>query len=71
MMKKVEGYNNLYRNGTGAIVNTDDSGYLAYKARRNAAKRKDDEVKSLSEELETAKKEIEELKDLVRQVLNK
>lgn len=70
-MKKVEGYNHLYRNETGAIVNTDDSGYRAYKARRNASKRKDLEIRSLTEDLDSAKKEIEELKELVRQVLNK
>ena len=70
-MKKVEGYNHLYRNETGAIVNTDDSGYRSYKARRSAGQRKDNQIQALSSELENAKKEIEELKELVRQVLNK
>lgn len=70
-MKKVKGYNNLYRNDSGVIINTDDSAYLSYKKKRAALSRKDEQVKLLSEQLQEAKSEIEELKELVRQVLNK
>lgn len=70
-MKKVKGYNNLYRNDSGVIINTDDSSYLSYKKKRAALTRKDEQVKLLSEQLQEAKSEIEELKELVRQVLNK
>ena len=70
-MKRVEGYNDLYRNERGAIVNTDKGAYEAYKRRKAASKKKDRKVASLEEELATAKNEIEELKELVKQFLNK
>ena len=69
MMKKVQGYNNLYRNESGAIVNTDKAGYRAYKRKVEQSKRKDEQISSLSEDLESAKKEIEELKSLIKQAL--
>jgi len=64
-MKRVEGHNNLYRNDSGAIVNTDSAGYEAYKAKRNRQRRKDEEIHLLSTELNQAKSEIEELKKLI------
>ena len=70
-MKRVEGYNNLYRNETGAIVNTDDAGYHAYKAKRTALNANKEHVKSLGEDLESAKAEIKELKALIKQLLDK
>lgn len=70
-MKRVEGYNDLYRNERGAIVNTDKQGYEAYIRRRAASKKKDRKVTSLEEELITTKKELEEIKELVKQLLNK
>ena len=69
--KRVQGYNNLYRNEAGAIVNTDQSGYLAYKRKRESSKLKQNQVESLGEQLEDAKKEINELKDLIKQMINK
>ncbi len=68
--KRVQGYNNLYRNESGAIVNTDTTGYMAYKRKRGASKLKQDQIESLGDQLEDAKKEIEELKDLVKQMIN-
>jgi len=70
-MKKVEGYNDLYRNEKGAIINTDKEGYEAYVRRRAASRKKDSKVSSLEEDLNQAKQEIEELKDLLKQILNK
>ena len=69
--KKVQGYNNLYRNESGAIVNTDQSGYLAYKRKRESSKMKKNQIESLGEQLEDAKKEIGELKDLIKQMIDK
>jgi len=63
-MKRVEGYKNLYRNESGAIVNTDKKSYEAYKAKRKASLDKEKELKDL-------KSEINELKELVNQLLNK
>ena len=70
-MKKVEGYNDLYRNEKGAIINTDKEGYEAYVRRRAASRKKDSKVSSLEEDLNQAKQEIEELKDLLKQILDK
>jgi len=69
--KRVQGYNNLYRNESGAIVNTDITGYVAYKKKRDSSKLKQDQIESLGTQLEDAKNEINELKDLVRQMINK
>jgi len=68
---RVQGYNNLYRNESGAIINTDAAGYIAYKKKRETSKMKQDQIESLGTQLEDAKNEINELKDLVRQMINK
>ncbi len=70
-MRRVEGYNHLYRNQSGAIVNIDDSGYLAYKAKRAALADSKTQVSNLGRELKEAKDEINELKSLVKELLNK
>lgn len=70
-LKRVEGYNNLYRNKKGAIVSTDTESYQAYKRRSASFKKKEHRVVSLEEELINAKKEIEELKEMVKAFLNK
>lgn len=69
--KRVQGYNNLYRNESGAIINTDVAGYIAYKKKRETSKMKQDQIESLGTQLEDAKNEINELKDLVNQMINK
>ena len=68
-MKRVEGYNGLYRNEEGAIVNTDTSSYEAYKKKRDKIKAKDSTIKDLGSQLEEAKDQIEELKALVQAAL--
>lgn len=70
-MKRVEGYNNLYRNEKGAIVNTDKKAYEAYKLRRAASMKKEVKVSSLEAELESTKAELEEIKELLKQFLDK
>jgi hypothetical protein len=60
----VEGHNNLFRDKeTGAIVNTDTSGYAQYQKMKQ---------KRLNErrELDTIKSDIEEIKSLLRQIAN-
>jgi len=69
-MKRVEGYNNLYRNDVGAIINTDTSAYLSYKKRRDSNSKQEREIQSLSSQLKQAKDEIEELKELIRKALD-
>ena len=60
----VEGHNNLFRDkNTGAIINTDSSGYVQYqkmKQRRQTER----------EELDTLKKDIEEIKSLLKEHTN-
>lgn len=48
----------------GAIINVDNNGLKAYKQRRQAENARDSEINSL-------KQEISELKDLLKQVLEK
>ena len=69
--KRVQGYNNLYRNEAGAIVNTDVAGYEAYKRKRNSSKVKQSQIETLGEQLQDAKKEIDELKELIKQMIHK
>lgn len=61
---RVEGESNLYRDRkTGAIVNTDNAGYNQYmkmKQRRQTER----------EELDILKKDIEEIKSLLKEITN-
>lgn len=61
-MIRVEGQKNLYRDDSGAIVNTDTEQYNQYVRLRE---------KRISEkkEISDIKKEIEELKSLLKEVL--
>ena len=62
---RVEGHPTLGRDSqSNAILNTDDSGYMAYKRARDAARRKD-------RDLEDLRKEVDELKDLVHNLVQK
>ena len=64
-MIKVEGYSNLYRDeNTGAIVNCDTAGYNQYV---NSLIQKDLRKK----ELDDMKRDIEEIKSLLKDFLNK
>ena len=61
---KVEGEQNLFRErNTGAIINTDTPGYNRY---MKIKQRKQTE----REELDTLKKDIEEIKTLLRELTN-
>ena len=68
-VKRVEGYNHLYRNESGNIVNRDEAGYQAYIKKKTSAKLSKEKMDNLSTELIDAKNEIEELKELVRKAL--
>jgi|TARA_B100000035_G_scaffold195728_1_gene167155 hypothetical protein len=64
-MIKVKGHSNLYRDEeTGAIINSDVTGYNQY---INSI-----ETKNLRrKELDEMKKDIDEIKSLLREILNK
>jgi|TARA_B100000902_G_scaffold98988_1_gene101409 hypothetical protein len=61
----VEGHTTLGRDSySNAILNTDDSGYDAYKKARADARNK-------SREMETLKSEVAELKEIVKNLVQK
>ena len=64
-MIRVEGHKNLYRDEkSGAIINTDSHGYSQYKKSRNIKLTQKDEIDSM-------KKHIEEIKNLLRLIVEK
>ena len=64
-MIRVEGHKNLYRDeNSGAIINTDSHGFSQYKKSRNIRL-------SQKEEIDGMKKDIEEIKNLLRLIAEK
>ena len=64
-MIRVEGHKNLYRDeNSGAIINTDSQGYSQYKKSKNIKL-------SQKEEIDSMKKDIEEIKNLLRLIVEK
>jgi len=62
-MKRVEGHQNLYRDESGAIVNTDTAGYSQYIRMRDERKRR-------REEIDQIKEDISEIKSLLMEIIN-
>ena len=64
-MIRVEGHKNLYRDEkSGAIINTDSHGYSQYKKSRNIKL-------TQKEEIDSMKKDIEEIKNLLKLIAEK
>ena len=64
-MIPVEGHKHLYRDErSGAIINTDSHGYSQYKKTRNIRL-------TQKEEIDTMKKDIEEIKFLLKEIAKK
>ena len=64
-MIPVEGHKNLYRDEkSGAIINTDSHGYSQYKKSRNIKLNQKEEIDSM-------KKDIEEIKNLLKLIFEK
>ena len=64
-MIPVEGHKNLFRDEkSGAIINTDSLGYSQYKRLKN-------KKLSQKEELDRMKSDIEEIKNLLKQIVPK
>jgi len=60
----VEGHNNLFRDrNTGAILNNDKSGYVQYVRLKEQKQRERNEIDQL-------KKDIDEIKSLLRQIID-
>jgi hypothetical protein len=62
-MKRVEGHKHLFREDSGAIVNTDTAEYLQY-VKLRAERRKQ------REEIDQIKDDISEIKSLLMEVIN-
>ena len=64
-MIRVEGHKNIYRDEkSGAIIITDSHGYSQYKKSKNIKLTQKDEIDSM-------KKDIEEIKNLLRMIVEK
>lgn len=62
-MKRVEGHKHLFREDSGAIVNTDTAEYLQYVKLRA-------EKKKQREEIDQIKEDIGEIKSLLMEIIN-
>ncbi len=62
-MIKVEGHKNLYRNNSGAIVNTDTVEYNQYLRLKNRRQSEKDELNRLKSEIDEIKAMLKELKN--------
>jgi len=68
---KVEGYTHLMRDeNTNSIVNTNMSEYQEYVSRRNAKSEENQKVQNIEEELASMKDDIDEIKMLLRSLVN-
>ena len=69
---KVEGYNNLVRDiQSNAIVNTNRSEFKMYMSRTNQRVDQQDTIRNVCREINNLKKELREIKDLIREVVIK
>jgi len=62
-MLRVEGHKNLYRNENGAIVNTDTVEYNQYKRLKNKRQSEKDEIDRLKREIDEIKSMLKDLKN--------
>ena len=62
-MLRVEGHKNLYRNDIGAIVNTDTIEYNQYKRLKNKRQSEKDEIDRLKREIDEIKSMLKDLKN--------
>ena len=68
---KVEGHTHLVRDlKSQAIINTDSNAYARYMARKAKQEKKDDEVRKVIRDVNEIKKEMFEIKDLLKKVID-
>ena len=69
---KVKGHSHLIRDlKSQAIINTDSDAYARYMARKVKQSKKDDEMRKVVREVNEIKREMIEIKDLLKKVLDK
>jgi FtsZ-binding cell division protein ZapB len=71
MELKVEGTSYFRDIKTNALVNKDVNGLEEYKAKRKFAESQRQEINNLKKEMECIKGDVQEIKELMRQLLNK
>ena len=68
---KVKGHTNLVRDlKSQAIINTDSDAYARYMARKAKQQKKDDEVREVIRDVNEIKKEMFQIKDLLKRVID-
>ena len=68
---KVQGHTHLVRDlKSQAIINTDSDAYARYMARKAKQEKKDDEVRKVIRDVNQIKKEMFEIKDLLKKVID-
>lgn len=68
---KVEGHSHLMRDrNTNSIVNTNMTEYQEYISRRNAKSDENQKIQNLEEDLTNMKDDINEIKNLLRSLIN-
>ena len=67
---KVEGHNNLLRDSdTGAIINSDKSGYSSYMMNKGFKNKESTRIQNVEQDLANIHNEISELKLLIKEAL--
>ena len=68
---KVEGHNNLLRDReTGAIINSDKSGFSSYMMNKNIKDEESIRIQNVEQDLANIQNELYELKTLLKEALN-
>ena len=69
---KVEGHSDLVRDiNSNAIVNTNETEFMAYMRRYKAREKNNDMLRDTVKEINTLKSELYEIKKLLKEVINK
>ena len=67
----VDGHKDLARDpSTNSIVNVDNLGYDQYVARRKVKSQKNQKVQTMEEDLANVKNELNEIKSLLKELIN-
>ena len=67
----VDGHKDLARDpSTNSIVNVDNLGYDQYVARRKVKNQKNQKVQTMEEDLANVKNELDEIKSLLKELIN-
>ena len=68
---KVKGYSNLVRDPiTNAIINTNATAYEEYISRRQSKEKENQKVQNLESEIVSMKNDLDEIKSLLRSLVN-